>query len=403
MINMKVLTVFIDGLKPESIEDMPFLNRFNRRRIKTELGYSNPCHASMYSGVNPNKHLVWFIWKYSPETSPFNWIKRTKFDKFPNNIYMKYFLYRITKLFYKNNTSAFGLPFLWYMPLNKWFYFDVAEKKFWTERNFLEGHPTIFEILRNACIDYEVIGLSKNALNNSVECIKNHNFKKFASWTYIFIGDIDPLSHQYGQSSPEVREKLNEIDNILLNIYMKFKNESDDFCFMLFSDHGHTLAYDKVNLSLVFMSNGSVLEDYIYFVDSNYARFWFRNEKERLTVTNVLSNLNDKGFILTDNILKQYKVDMPDRSYGDLIFYLDSPYTFDQGNIFVMGKERSDTGKYISFHGYLPDRLDSDGVFISNRDMIDDPYIKLEDIMPSILSLFKVNVPKDIDGTLIWK
>ena len=172
---------------------------------------------------------------------------------------------------------------------------------------------------------------------------------------------------------------------------------------MLFSDHGHTLACDKLNLSSVFRSNGSVLEDYIYFVDSNYARFWFRNENEKLTVINVLSKLSDKGFILTDKLLKQYNVDMPDRSYGDLIFYLDSPYTFDQGNIFVMGKERSDTGKYISFHGYLPDRLDSDGVFISNRDMIDDPYIKLVDIMPSILYLFKVKAPKDTDGAPIWK
>ena len=76
---MKVLTVFIDGLKPESVEEyMPFLNTFGKRRVETDLGYSVTCHATMYSGVYPNKHLRWFLWKYSPETSPFKWIRRFK-------------------------------------------------------------------------------------------------------------------------------------------------------------------------------------------------------------------------------------------------------------------------------------------------------------------------------------
>jgi len=61
-----VLTVFVDGLKPESLEYMEFLDTFeNKMRIRPELGYSNSCHASMYTGVHPNKHLKWFIWKYS--------------------------------------------------------------------------------------------------------------------------------------------------------------------------------------------------------------------------------------------------------------------------------------------------------------------------------------------------
>ena len=60
-----VLTVFIDGLKPENIEHMPFLNSFsNKKKIKTEFGYSPTCYASMFTGVKPNKHLVWFTWKW---------------------------------------------------------------------------------------------------------------------------------------------------------------------------------------------------------------------------------------------------------------------------------------------------------------------------------------------------
>ena len=400
---MRVLTVFIDGLKPESTEYMPFLNTLNKRRIKTELGYSNPCHASMYSGVYPNKHLIWFIWKYSPGTSPFKWLKKIRINILPHNIYTKYICYKITNFFYKNNTSAFGLPFLWYMPITHWSYFDVVENKFWDEPNFLEKYPTIFEILKNNNIDYENIGLMKGALNKSTELIKNHNFDRIKPWTYLFIGDIDPLSHEYGQNSFEVKTKLKEIDDILAKIYNTYEKQFGDFCFMLFSDHGHIMIKDKVNLYSFFRSQDSSLKDYIHFIDSNYARFWFRNEKERREVSRILSNMDDKGFILTEDDLKRYNVDMPDNRYGDLIFYLDVPYVFDQGNIFVMGKERSDTGKYISFHGYLPDHPDSDGVFISNKEVVNDSHIKLEDIVPSILYRFNLRIPDYVDGKVIWK
>lgn len=398
---MKVLTVFIDGLKPESIEYMPFLNTLNKRRIKSELGYSNACHASMYTGVYPNKHLCWFIWKYSPKTSPFKWIRLLKIDKFPHNMYTKYMIYRLTKIF-KNNNSFWSIPFPWHVPIELWHYFDLAEKKFWTEPYFIEKYPTIFDLLKDYGVNYEIVGLVKKHASKSSEIIKNYNFDKTKPWTYLFIGDIDILSHQYGQDSVQTRNKLKEIDDVIEKIYTRiYEKQFGDFCFMLFSDHGHTMIKDIINLYSFFRSHDCSLKDYIHFIDSNYARFWFRNENERREVSIILSNMDNKGFILTEDDLERYNIDMPDNRYGDLIFYLDSPYVFDQGNVFVMGKER--TSKYISFHGFLPDHPDSDGVFISNRELVNDSHVKLEDIMPSILSLFNLKIPEHVDGKVIWK
>ena len=400
---MKVLTVFIDGLKPESIEYMPFLNTLNKRRIRTELGYSNTCHASMYTGVYPNKHLMWFLWKYSPNTSPFRWLKSLG-SHLLNNIYIKYTCYRITKFLYGHKyMSAFKLPFLWYIPIKYWHCFDVIEKKFWDQPNYIEKYPTIFELLRNNNIDYEIVGFSKSSLDRSFELIKNYKFKKIATWTYLFVGDIDLLSHRYGQDSPEVKEKLKEIDLFLEKIYKLYEKQFDDFCFFLFSDHGHMEIRERINPYSLFRSKNYPLENYIHFVDSNYLRFWFRNRKEREEVIKALSALEDKGFILTKDILKQYHVNMPDNRYGDLVFYLDFPYVFKQGNIFIMGKEWSGVAKYTSFHGFLPDYPDMDGVFISNKKATSKPYIKLEDITPSILHLFNLKVPQYMDGEVIWK
>ena len=59
-----LLTVFVDGLRPESVEHMPFVREFcDRARIRTDLGYSVTCDSTMYCGVRPNRHLKWFIWQ----------------------------------------------------------------------------------------------------------------------------------------------------------------------------------------------------------------------------------------------------------------------------------------------------------------------------------------------------
>ena len=395
-----VVTAFVDGLKPESIEHMEFLNTFEyKERIRTELGYSNSCHASMYSGVYPNKHLCWFIYKYSPETSPFRWIEKLGLQKLPHNIYTKYLCYRITTSF-KKVRSFFGIPFtLWYLPMDLWHYFDVSEKKFWTDSGFLGDYPTVFEILANNGVDYEVVGLSGN-LAESSKTVNKHELNHIKPWTYYFIGDIDLLSHWYGQDSAETIERLKAIDTMLEEKYNEFEKKIGDFSFMLFSDHGHIRVENKVNIHSFFRDNGKTISNYIHFIDSNYARFWFRNDKERKEVEKVLSGMDGKGFILNDELLKKYHVDMLDNRYGDLIFYLDKPNIFNH-ELVVMGQKKA--GFDVSMHGYLPDHSESDGVFISDRKVINDRQIRLEDVTPTILNAFNIKKPDYMDGKIIWK
>lgn len=396
-----LLTVFIDALKPESIECMPFLNSLpTKRRIKTELGYSNPSHASMYSGVYPSKHLHWFVWKYYPLNSPFNWIHRLWLDKLPHNIYTKYICYRISRWLKREVTSYYGIPFLWHIPIKHWHYFDVAEKKFWDEPGFLENYSTIFDLLKDNNIEYQIIGMIRHASESS-KIIASHSFEEVKPWTYLFIGDVDALSHKYGQDSIETKKRLAEIDRTLEQKYRFFEGKFEDFSFMLFSDHGHIRVKETVKLDSLFSLHAKQLDNYIHFIDSNFARFWFRNDKEKSEVTEILTILGNKGFILSLEDLKKYNLNMPDNRYGDLIFYLDAHYMFDRGEVYALGKKRSNSD--VSMHGYLPEYPDSDGVFISNREVIDRKYLRLEDITPSILSFFNILVPSYMDGEVFWK
>ena len=398
---MEIMTVFIDGLKPDSIKHMDFLSTFSSKgRIKTELGYSNPCHASMYSGVYPNKHLYWFIWKYSPNTSPFKWLNNMGMVKENENIVLKYGAFKLSKMFSsKKATSFFGIQFLPKIPLKVWPNFDLAERKYWTEDSYIDNYPTIFEILRQHGKSFRTVGLEGDLSKSSVLVDKCRPMNPEGQWLYCFIGDIDPMSHKFGQSSPVTIAHLKKIDRILEKKYMDFEKEHSDPCFMLFSDHGHIDVKNEISMQQIFSKYNKRLADYIHFIDANYIRFWFKNSHDEKEVRSILSDLNDLGFILTEKQLQNYRMDMPDNRYGDLIFYLDTPYIFGPSEFYVKSKKFG--SRVVSMHGYLPDYAESDGVIISSRGLVRNE-IKLEDITPTIISSLGIDVPAYMDGEPIW-
>lgn len=396
-----VVAVFIDGLKPESIGHMEFLNSLKKARIRTELGaYSSVCDASIYTGVFPNKHLCWFVWKYSPNTSPFKILNRMGISQLPHNIYSKYLCHKAC--LWSNNASNPGIfvyPFLVDLPMKHWAYFDTDIKKPWEKPDLYNGYPNLFELFRLNRTEYEVIGTRQKDLPDSSEVVKKYPLTKDKVFVNYFLGDIDHLSHKYGQNSYKTIGRLKLIDKILEEKYKEIKKMIKDFYFIVFSDHGHGEVESIINLEENFKKEGVKLGNYIHFVDSNYARFWFYDSNEETEVRKGLSELEDKGCILTKEDLHKYNINMPDNRYGDLIFYLDKPYVFFSRKISALGRKVSPP---VSTHGYLPDYPDSDAVFISNNKLKKDK-MHLQDIAPSLLQALDLEIPKYMDGKPIWK
>ena len=395
--------VFIDGLKPESIKHMPFLESFEtKRRMRTELGFSPTCYASMWGGIYPNKHHLWFSWKYSPDTSPYKWLKEYKIGRLPHNLFTRYACFKIT------DYMAHGLlPWLgpmplqwWYIPVSSWHYFDVAFKKAWYDLNFIDGYPSVFDILTDNGIQYEFVGMEKTKLDKLWQSVERYSFDEIKPWTLFFIGDIDLLSHRHRQDSDIVIKRLGEIDKILEEKYELLRSKVGDFHFVLFSDHGHVEIEDYLDFKPIFKSYGESLDDYIYSIDANFVRFWFRNEGEEHRVRGILSQLDNIGFIFTEEHFQRYNIGMPDNRYGDLIFYVEVPHHVMAGLTIGWKSLKS---PFVSAHGYSPDHPDSDGVFISNRKAQNRSHFELVDIMPSMLDIFGIEVPAHVDGKVIWR
>jgi len=357
------------------------------------LGYSVTCHPSMYSGVHPDKHLQWFVWKYDPVTSPFGWARIFKYLGLLDNLPARYFLHKYTRQYREKNTAWFGVPLLVNLPLKYWPNFNVVEDRAWNEPGYLQEYPTIFDILRKHQVDFEIVGMERDGGDEFAQ-IGQHEFKEIRPWTYFFLGSVDAYSHRYRQDSPETIERMRRLDQLVESRYQEYSRRVTDFDVIVFSDHGHIAVEKQVDIHGHFRRNGFNMHRFLNLIEANYARFWFRTDQERAIVERILSTL-EEGYILTPDHLSRYHVEMPDRRYGDLIYYLDRPAVF---NKTIWGFSR----KQKSMHGYLPDYPDSDGIFLTQRPVVDGTHVRLVDVLPSQLNSLGLPVPGYVDGSVLW-
>ena len=206
---------------------------------------------------------------------------------------------------------------------------------------------------------------------------------------------MDHYSHVHTQESDITIKFLKKVDREIKRVYRELNMQYGQIDFICFSDHGHMKIEHQFDIYELFKKNRINLDDYIHIIDTNYARFWFRNYNEEKTVRRVIADI-PAGFILEDEHFKKYHTAMPDNRYGDLIYYLDQPYMFKK-TVWGYGLRTK------SIHGYLPDYKDKDGVFISNIPVEPGEYITLADITPSLLDLFNIKEYFDFDGHSIWQ
>jgi len=369
------LSVFLDGLGYDSIEYMPFLNSFNTYPLYSMFGYSVTCHATMYTGLYPEDHGLLFIWKRSPETSPFKGLNLLNDIPGLNNQYIKYL---ITKFYKKTKrySSYFGIPRIGYLPYKYWPQFDVSEKKFWNEDGYISPHKTLFEIIRENNLIYSIIGMDKK-LHHESYFVDSQDIPEGKDWIYLFMGDPDHFTHQYTKYSSFLKAQLFRIDRLLEKKYHQMKDIYGDFYFIVWSDHGQLTIKERIDPYALFSSFGVNLNNYLHAVEATIGRFWYKNNIEKKTIENILLSL-PCGNILNNELQKKYNVRIKDKfAWGDIIFQLNGGCVFSKtlwGN----------TNKVKSTHGYLPDEKNYQGVLITNfsNDILLNKRLDLTHILP---------------------
>lgn len=376
-----LLLFFMDGVKYDMMQQyMPYLSSLNTRPLISEFGYSCACHATMYTSRYIEEHKTWFIWKRGSH-SPYRWLNWVPGLKYINFLPLKLLVGKITRLF-SRNTSYSGVSCLVNLPLKYWPLFEPCDDVLWNDPAWKKELPNLFTITKAHNIPNHVIALHRGT--KADDAFLEERFADYAQdeLIYYFIGYTDNIMHAHGENAPESAAYLEKVDAFIRDCCEKAKKQRQDVRVIAFSDHGHIdLQEPYIDINDYFKPAGLNVNRYVHLIESNYARFWFRNERERAEVTSVIERMQAQGlgFVLDEAYQAQYHLRVNPAEHGELIFYLAAPSEFTR-TIWGFGH----TVK--SGHGFEPTLPKHYGFFGSDRPLAEDvDFAYLTDILPTVM------------------
>jgi predicted AlkP superfamily pyrophosphatase or phosphodiesterase len=277
-----------------------------------------------------------------------------------------------------------------YIPLDILHLFDLSEtKKRIYEPNVL-GVTTVFDLIRKAGKTFAFFGgpdFWATSDDDLVDLIVYGSTAPVDFW-FVHLSELDLIGHRWGTSGPEIQTALLMIDARLRRLYEHFV-ENYRFCHLvILGDHGMVDVKASMDIMSVLADLDLELQrDYLIFIDSTMARFWFFNSRAKSLIRNQLRQLN-MGRILSSSDIANYHIPGPEAGYGDLIFLLDPGIVFFP-SFFNCGKAAEK-----GMHGYEPECIENQaaGVFMSpqvNSGAVNDT-MDMVDVYPILLNLLNL-------------
>lgn len=396
------LLVLLDACKYDSINEKysPFLYKLSREgTFKKSSSVPGFCQRTpMLTGLYPRTSGHLMKYKLDPTNSPFRWVKNLRVIRILEKTFP--FLTRHTIRFLTKRMRGYVDPDPNYIPLNILHLFDVVDNKYPIEKE-LESLPNVFSLCRRHGKSYLYLFPTFPYSRSDVRLFKSLLTLLKAKDSYDFImihpASLDAVGHKYGSDSVEYKRTLFWLDYNLERVYKSLLAHYRSVNALVVSDHGMKRVLGSIDLGQILNQCVSAKcgKDYILFLDSTVGRIWISNPNITNDIVNVLS-LIEHGHIVTTAEKIQLGIDPDDRSYGDLLFWLDPSYVISP-NFFSISRTLPK-----GMHGYLEKDDDLYGIFILNTgdlvESISENSISLVDVFPTVISLLDLPVPKTCEG-----
>ena len=388
----KTLIIVIDALGYDLLEQTSFSFNLLNEPVRLVPPYGFGEAALMWSGELPEKTGRWNEFKYNPELSPFRWTRFLPLKPF--DILRERFSFKMLSLLnflvrrgikvISARLSQTSFPATYQIPFSKLRYFLPVHDWETFQFNSLNGHKTLFGILKErgityCYIGYPEIGRDYDVYKESKEAVKEHQL------TISFFSELDSIEHWHGKDSVEVNKKLNELSGFVNNLVTLFKENNPGGNIIIFSDHGMSRVEKIINVESkvkgIGLRDGI---DYLSFYDATMARFWFFNEESKMKIIDQLGTI-EEGRMLQNSELKKAGLNFKDRTFGDLIF-ATKPGVMIFPNYF-QGKKL-----FRAVHGHCPPSQDEYAFFITDKDVELGGEIRMENLFKIMLNIMNVNI-----------
>jgi len=403
MIRETVALVHVDALRHDFVtpENMPFLSELAREGVSGSLvpTFGFEPDAAYLSGLYPEDYDGGMHFCWSPETSPFTHARYIPavadrlwdWAKFPLRMAVRALAqfrspYRRLRL----NASPARIPFRFLK------HFDIALKYLPFEPSFTPS-PSVFGLVSSLGKRWLFHGPpTHEVLVSSVVRGLKKQLRSHVDFSFIFVGDLDYAGHRFGPGSPEMREALRMVDQGLAEVVGLLAAHCDVLKLVVLGDHGMVDVRRCLDVQAKLADLDLEPEkDYLYFLDSTFARFWFDNRHAREVIRGLMESL-DGGVVVDDALSTQYRIRFGDRRFGDLIFWVDSG-TLILPNFFQGAKP------VRGMHGYAADSRDNHAAFViydsavGETARLEEP-IDMIHVFPTVLRLLGIAPGRDVKG-----
>jgi len=407
---MPTILLLIDGLRHDYInkEDSPFLYSLQQRNIHGGVRetFAFQLRPAFFAGLYPESCDISYLFMHDPEESPFKIIneitspENVEEDDAVNQEFRQRIAEEVKRIERARGNSAsaqYASPNE--IPLKMLKFFSFSEKKNTFDPNSLPGE-SLFDILRSHNLKWLWIAYPTDD-QRTASILEQLTYTDLTGIDFIFLhfAELDWAGHSYGPGSIEQKRILTEIDSVVEKIFSLMTARFENFNGIIFGDHGMVKIRNTVNIESELLKSGlKVPEDYVYFLDSTQARFWFKKDSVKQKIIDLLKEFEDFGTILNDEDYSRLHIRYRHNKFGDLYFVLH------EGSI-IYPNFFQRSAIPLGMHGYLPEVEENIAGFIvfgtGQQEYIKKP-VEMVDIFPTTLNLLNLPVPRSCEGKGIF-
>lgn len=392
-----LLIVLVDAFSNYylSPKDTPFLYSIASYyyRIEPLFAYRG-IEASIFTGRSPNTHKVWS--EFRLRTAKDRWIRAWVSKNIAKiaNIIPSSKLRQMSRYILQGYLQGVvATPNL--IPADMLTLFEASKPIHITRERSVGQIPTLYDILREENLNF--VHMEPKAGDGYVvkKALRGIE-RQYHDFWFIKLGNLDKVGHKFGPHSDELRRELKKTDSRIERIIHAFEKEYRDPVFIILSDHGMVEVRGIVNMDFIRPKRH---DDYLVFLDSTMARFWFHDQRIKTRVQEKLSTLNS-GFLLSPSDLKRLNIDSIGNEYGELIFALKE-------GLVIFPDFWRDAHPPKGMHGYAFSTNDVPMLLIYAPDrrvkFKQIEAVEFTDIMPTILDLLNISIPDTCEGISLYQ
>ncbi|MHB8633740.1 MAG: alkaline phosphatase family protein [Thermoplasmatota archaeon] len=353
----------------------------------------------LFSGRYPDTSGNFSQFVFDPEGSPFKWVRslgplgnlvRPRKAMVP----LRWAIGRITKW----KTGAFHTDPAWVPPRFLPYFAMCEDMKPMYEPGAL-GAPSIFDLCRAHGQKFRYLAHPVSGDDEEVHEILVRELRAGADYDFYVaqFSVTDQKGHTDGPFSPEMQTgHLRDLDGKLASVHAALCAGYDDWDLLVCGDHGMAPVTERLDLPAALRALAAKpARDYVLFINSTLAVFWYLTELGRTEVEGALANLPGTHAVDAEE-RRRLRIPM-DRRWGDRMLAAEPGVMFWPDYFHVKDS------RIVGMHGYLDKRDEKHGIAIlaSSNGHTAPRALGLRplvDVFPTLCDLLGVPLPDGQEG-----